>query len=310
MPVSHQASAADRPSRASNLAVDAALLAMAVFWATNMVVLKSLLQRIPPPALSTIRFTIVAAVGIVVMASRRDPWKVARRDWPRLVICALTGITIYQVLFMEGLDLTTAFTSNLMQGTEPLFALVLLSVTGAAVQPRQWGGVILALVGAAIFFMQDVGSGLEIAFGKGDALNLSSAISFAVYGLLIGPFFRRYPGSTIMAWTMSLGTLPLWLWSYPAVASVDWRSLGPLVWGEIVLSSILPVYVGYWIWNWAIARKGLAHASLYIFVDIIVTGVFAYLWLGERFGPLRVAGAAVIMAGVHMARSGEPPHPE
>jgi len=109
---------------------------------------------------------------------------------------------------------------------------------------------------------------------------------------------------------MGLGTVPLWFWAYPAVVSVDWPRLGPTVWGELVFSAVLPVYVGYWIWNWAIARKGLAHASLYIFVDIVVTGVFAYLFLGERFGPARIAGAAVILLGVHLARAGEPPHPE
>ena len=310
MLVSSEASETAAP-RQLGWAVDASLLAMALFWATNMVVLKSLLRVVPPAALSSVRFGIVSAVGLGVMAARDAPRVVAPRDWPRLVLCALTGITVYQALFMEGLDLTTAFTSNLMQGTEPLFALVLLSWTGAAaVRPRQWGGVLLALMGAAIFFLQGVEGGFGTAFGKGDALNLASAVSFAVYGLLSGPLFRRYPGSTMMAWTMTVGAVPLGLWSLSAMRSVDWRGLGPVVWGEIVFSSVLPVYVGYWVWNWAIARKGLAHASLYIFVDIVVTGVFAHLFLGERFGLLRLAGAAVILAGVHLARSGEPPHPE
>jgi drug/metabolite transporter (DMT)-like permease len=78
--------------------------------------------------------------------------------------------------------------------------------------------------------------------------------------------------------------------------------LPALVWAALLFSSVLPVYVGYWIWNWAIARKGLAHASLYIFVDIVVTGVFAWLFLGERFGVVRLLGAAIILAGVRLAR--------
>jgi drug/metabolite transporter (DMT)-like permease len=245
------------------------------------------------------------------MGLRRQPRVIARGDWLRLAGCSLSGITLYQILFMAGLEQTTAFTSNLMQGTEPLLALFLLSLTGAAVvQPRQWGGVLLSLVGAVLFFLQGAGGGEVFAFGRGDALNLASAVVFAVYGLLCGPLFSRYPGSTAMAWTMSVGTVPLLVWGYPALRSVDWLGLRPTVWGELVFSSVLPVYVGYWIWNWAIARKGLAHASLYIFVDIVVTGVFAYFLLGERFGALRLAGAAVILLGVHLARAGEPPHPE
>ena len=75
------------------------------------------------------------------------------------------------------------------------------------------------------------------------------------------------------------------------------------------LSGMLAVYVGYWIWNWAIAAKGLAHASLYLFLDILMSGVFAFQFLGERFGPLRLLGAAVILLGVHLAAQRLPPEP-
>jgi drug/metabolite transporter (DMT)-like permease len=54
-----------------------------------------------------------------------------------------------------------------------------------------------------------------------------------------------------------------------------------------------------------VARKGLDHASLYMFVEIVMAGVFAWVLLGERFGPLRLVGAAVILGGVLLARSGE-----
>jgi drug/metabolite transporter (DMT)-like permease len=73
----------------------------------------------------------------------------------------------------------------------------------------------------------------------------------------------------------------------------------------LLLSALLPLYIGMWIWNWAVARKGLDHASLYIFVDILMSGVFAWVLLKERFGPLRVVGAVVIVGGIALARSGE-----
>ena len=284
------------------MGVDAALLFMALLWAANMIVLKTLLGYLPPPALSAVRFALVSLVAVTVLAVRGGPWTVARADVPRLVVSALSGITLYQILFMEGLERTTAFSSNVMQGTEPLFALVLLWATGSAVLARQWAGVLLALIGAAVFFLEGSGAHLGIVLGRGDILNLASAISFAVYGLSSGPLFDRYPGRTMMALTMGLGTLPLCLWSWFRVEQVSWSRFTPGLWVALVYSSVLPVYVGYWIWNWAIARKGLAHASLYIFVDIVLTGIFAYAFLAERFGPLRLLGAALIMTGVRLAR--------
>jgi len=284
------------------MAVDAALLIMALFWAANMIVLKWLLGTLPPLMLSSVRFGMVALIGLSVLVVSRGPFSVARRDVPRLLLCAITGITLYQLLFMEGLSRTTAFVSNLVQGTEPVWALLLLWLTGASVLRRQWAGVLVAFLGAILFFLQDAGRSFTVAFGRGDLLNLTSAISFAIYGLACKPLFERYPGRTIMALSMSLGAMPLLAWSARDLLAFQWTALTPRVWIALAYSSVLPVYVGYWIWNWAITKKGLAHASLYIFVDIILSGVASHLFLGERFGPLRLVGAAIILAGLRLAR--------
>jgi drug/metabolite transporter (DMT)-like permease len=284
------------------MAVDAALFVMALFWAANMIVLKWLLDHVPPPALSSLRFLLVSLIGMAVLVGRGGPFAVERRDLWKLLAAAFFGCTLYQILFIEGLDRTTAFVSNLMQGTEPLFALLLLRLLGRPVLPRQWLGVLVAFLGAVLFFLQEARGGLRVAFSLGDLLNLTSAASFAVYGLLSGELFERYPGRTVMALSMGLGTLPLLPWSWHELASTDWGALPGAVWLGLVFSALVPVYVGYWIWNWAVTQKGLAHASLYIFVDIIVTGVFAWAFLGERFSSLRLLGALVILAGVRLAR--------
>jgi drug/metabolite transporter (DMT)-like permease len=290
--------------------VDVALCVMALVWAANMVLLKALLGALSPPALSAIRFSFVVIVAWAVALARGGPLALKRPDVPRVALAAFSGIALYQVLFMEGLSRTTAFASNLLQGMEPLFGLVLVWATGGVVLARQFRGVGVAMAGAVLFFLQDASGGTLFTFGSGDLLNLTSAFCFAVYSLLSGELFRRYPGHVVMAWSMTLGTLPLVLWAAPALARTSWASLSPAAWGALAFSAIGPVFVGYWIWNWAVARRGLAHASLYLFLDIVLTGVLAYLFLGEAMGPLRMTGAGLILAGLHLGRTGEPPHPE
>jgi drug/metabolite transporter (DMT)-like permease len=286
--------------------VDAALLAMCVLWASNVIALKLLLALMPPPALSAVRFLIAAAFGIGLVAASRGPWLIARGDRLRIALAALSGVTLYQVLFMEGLYRTSAFVTNLLQGTEPVFALLLLRATGMGrVTGKQWAGVLLSFVGTVLFFLDDPSGSASATSVTGLVLNLVAALVFAAYALLSAPLFERYPGRTVMAWTMGLGALPLWVWGRGSVSLVEWSRLGFVPWAGLVASSLLPVYLGFWIWNWAITRKGLAHASLYIFVDIVLSGVFAYLLLGEPFGRLRLLGAAVIMAGIRLAMSGE-----
>ena len=163
----------------------------------------------------------------------------------------------------------------------------------------------MALAGAGLFFVEGTAGEGRLAFGVGDLLNLAGALVFALYGLVSGPLFSRYPGHTAMMVTMVTATIPLAVWAQADLRAVSWTQLGPAVWVALLFSSLLPLYLGMWIWNWAVVRKGLDHASLYIFVDIVLSGFFAYGLLGERFGLRRLIGAAIILTGVYLARSGE-----
>jgi len=177
------------------------------------------------------------------------------------------------------------------------------------VRKRQWLGVATALIGTVLFFLPDRGAEAVATFGFGDLINLTSAASFAIYGLVSAPLFARYPGRTAMAHTMGLGTLPLLAYGLPTLRGADWAAIPAGSWAVAVLSGTFAVYIGYWIWNWAIGAKGLAHTSLYLYLDIVLSGAFAYLFLDESFGPTRMLGAAVILLGVHLAAQRLPPEP-
>jgi drug/metabolite transporter (DMT)-like permease len=287
----------------SPLHVDAVVLAMTAIWAANMVVLKHLLDYFPPTALCAIRFLIVCVLALAVVAARGGPWGMARGDLPRAVLSGVIGVALYPILFAEGLARTTAFVSNLLQGTEPVFALLLLRLTrGVRVQGRQWLGVGLAMVGSAVFFLPRGGESGLSGFSSGAFLTLLAAAAWALYSLWSARLFARYRGRTVMFLTMWAGTVPLVLWALPSLATVEWARVPPLVWITLVISSMVPLYLGFWVWNWAVNRRGLDHVSLYLYVETLLTGVFAWLTLGERFGPPQVGGALVMLAGVHLAR--------
>src|SRR5262249_61349551 len=104
---------------------------------------------------------------------------VARADVPRLLASGFLGVAAYQVLFMEGLYRSTAFATNLLQGTEPLFALLLLSGGRVSrISARQWLGVSVALGGAALFFLEP-GASIGRRFGPGGGLDLLGRLALA-----------------------------------------------------------------------------------------------------------------------------------
>ena len=172
------------------------------------------------------------------------------------------GYTFYQLGFVLGLERTSPFASSLLIAMVPLFTLVMLALRGERTPLRGWAGLALALVGVTIFLADQLERAARWSL-IGDLLSLGAAVSFALYGVVNRPLVRDYPPETYTAYTLLAGSLPLMLIGAPAALAQDWGAVSSLGWLEIVYMVVLPVYVAYMIWNWAIARRGAASHQLH-----------------------------------------------
>ena len=70
----------------------------------------------------------------------------------------------------------------------------------------------------------------------------------------------------------------------------------------MLYASVLSMLVAYTVWAWAIERGSVGRTVPYLFLIPIVTGALAALVLGERFGPLKLGGAVLVLAGTALVR--------
>ena len=61
------------------------------------------------------------------------------------------------------------------------------------------------------------------------------------------------------------------------------------------------------LWNWAIARRGVGAASSFTLLTPVVAGIFSSLFFDEGFGPLKLGGAALVLAGLAIVRARRTP---
>ncbi len=66
---------------------------------------------------------------------------------------------------------------------------------------------------------------------------------------------------------------------------------------------VLPVYVAYMLWNWAIARRGAAAATSFTLLVPVLSGTLSAWLFGERFGALKLLGAALVLVGLLVIRT-------
>lgn len=296
--------ATDRVLPLAAILPELALLTVVLLWASTFVITKDAFERISPLAFAFIRFLLITILAFGVLAvrgrgSRRARyWRIDRADLPRFVVAGVFGYTLYQLGFVLGLERTSPFSSSLLIAMVPLFTMLLVTLLGDRPPPVAWAGLVVAIAGVVVF-LSDRGGGGSWA---GNLISLGAAIAFATYGVVNRPLVARYPPETVSAYTTLAGSVPLLLVSLPAARAQDWGSLDASAWLVILYMVVLPVYVAYILWNWAIARRGVAIASSASLTVPVVSGILSALFFDEGFGFLKILGAALALLGLLLMR--------
>ena len=289
-------------------AADGLMLLVILIWAGNNALVKWALGDIDPVAYVLSRFALVVVLLFPWLWWRRADLRVRRTDRAALFWSGITGFSLYNLLFTLGLVHTSAFSVGLLVSLGPVFTLLLAAALGLErVRPGQWLGVGVALAGIVVF----VGDKLaRDAPAGGDLLGVLAALSWAVYGLLARRLSGRYPAPVVTAWSALIGlvtALPVAVG--PALAQ-DWVGIGLAGWGAMLYSSALSMLVAYTLYSWAIARRGVGRTVPYLYLVPILTGVLSFVFFAERFGPLKLLGAALALTGLVLVRGWGLRHPE
>lgn len=290
-----------------------AAVAMMVVWGVNFTFVKVVLDEIGVGPFLFLRVLITPVLGFLLLAviyrrHLRKSWP-RREDLPRFVACGLIGHTFHVGLVTYGVHLSTAFSSALVLTSGPLFTLLILAVLGAEkLRARQLAGTLFAFAGIVVFLSDKFVRGFALA-GAGDVVLLFAASLFSLYTVIVRPLVARYGPLPVLAYTLLFGAPPLVLFSLPSFLATPLGSVSPAVWIGLVWAIVVSAFLGWLVWAWVNAVRGVARSAPLMYLMPPIAGVVAWITLGETFTWLKIAGAAMTMAGVAWAQfgGGHPP---
>jgi drug/metabolite transporter (DMT)-like permease len=281
-------------------------LVTVVVWGVNFPFLKVALAQLSPLAFTFWRYLLmlVLAWAVVGWQRRRSGMRITveATDYPRFALAGILGFSLYMVLSIVGVSETTAFSNALMIALAPLFSVLLLVTWRMErVRPVQVLGMLISLAGVVVFLADKARGGIGVST-IGDLTSLLAALFYAAYTVSMKPLLSRYPATVVTAYTLSIGAVPvLWL-SAPALLVQDWGRVNVAGWSVLLWASIVPVYAAWTAWSWATARAGVARTNVFLYLVPVVSGVVAFFLLGEPFGGVKLAGAALALSGLFLAR--------
>lgn len=185
------------------------------------------------------------------------------------------------------------------------FAPVFVTLAGFVLYGERFSirfllGLALAIGGAVAL----MGESISVSRGHlfGDLLGLITAVFYAGYIVAVGRLRARCSTAAIMAKGAVVTSAALFL---VAVASGE-RMLATTAAGWTVLAALALVSQagGQSLIAYALAHLPAAFSSAGLLLQPVLAAILAWLLLGEPLGPWQVAGGALVLAGIALARLG------
>ncbi len=287
--------------------IEASVVGVMVVWAANFIVVKDVLQIMPPIGFTFARYLLASITLLLILRRAEGGIRLPRPDGWRILALGGVGFGLYQILWTVGLQTIPAGDSALLIASTPVVTAVLAVIVGTdTLSPSKALGVLISFVGVVIVIGAGVGidlSGSPIGF----ALTLAAAVCWATFTAVGARILQRRSPLVLTTWGTVGGTLVLaipGIGQLIAPGAIDWSAPGavPQIVLSVAYSGILAAALANIVVFNGVRSLGPTRV---ITIQALVPAfavVLAFIFLGEPIRLGQVIGGAIIIGGVALTR--------
>lgn len=277
----------------------AAVLLGASLWGTIGTTYALIQERV---AVDDVTLVTLRALGAALICVAWFGWRdrpafaIRESDIGRMVLFGLVSVTAFYLALIYAFRY-----SSVAVGTLLLYLAPALVTLGAALwlnDPinRAKGGALALSFAGLLLIVEAYRPGELGANWLGVVFGLASAITYGSYSLIGKQLTARYRPGTLLLWNLLIGAAGL-LAVKLIVSPGSWPSpsetAGIALYTGLVLS-VLPVGL----YTIGLSRLPSSEASILATIEPVVAMVLATWLLGERLGPVQLAGAVCVLGSV------------
>lgn len=290
------------------------LLITFLIWGASIPIIKITLSEVPAFTLAFMRFSIASLLIAPFFIFDNLHHPIDLKDVPRLIITALLGPALTNVLFYLGLQRTSAIDAGIIQALFPIvITIVGVLFLNETIRKLSIIGTLISTLGTLIIIGPPL-LGLDIkeifTASVGNGLIFSSVLTWTAYTIGSKGLFDKYNHMTMTAisfLTATVALFPFIIIEY--LKQPNWPSgvtivsvLG--VANIIVFSSLF----AYFFYEWSIKYLSAHKIAFLSHSQPLFTIISAYFLLGEPINLYVTIGALLIITGIFMATYHFPHH--
>lgn len=282
----------------------AALLFTMLIWGVTPVFLRSLSVGLGPADALVIRYAPVALISLAILLATGG-WRIARADWPRLLVISVIGIFGYSATSVYGFASVPAGVGGLIYATQPLFiALLAALMLGERLTAQVLVGFTLALLGTGLLFWNDLAGG-EAAGSSviGMLLLIFACFLWGFYSVPGKALVLRYGTLNTTTLSLLIGTLPMLAFASPRTLDTV-AAMTPGLWAELAFLAFGSTFIAMFSWTYATSRLPAATTGAFLYLIPVIAVLAGALILDEAVTLNMVLGGLLILGGVAFAQFG------
>ena len=289
--------AADRVPPPVEGRVVAAVVFTVVAWASAFVVIRFVAYDFTPGGLSLGRL-LVGSLALTAMMAGRRVVRMTGREWALVGLIGVAWFGVYNIALNAGERRVDAGTAAMLIQLAPIMIGILAGVLLGEGFPRR------LVVGGLVAFAGTLVIGISTSTGQADVagvlLVLLSATVYAVAMVAQKVVLGRVPGLQVTWLACVIGTVVCLPFAGSLLA--DLRAADALVIASVAYLGLVPTALGFATWAYALHRTSAGRLGVTTFAVPPIAVALGWLFLGEVPPLLAVAGGALAVVGVAIAR--------
>jgi drug/metabolite transporter (DMT)-like permease len=278
-------------------------LLVTFLWSTSWVLIKiGLDDELQPLTFAGLRYSLAAVLLLALLVRsperRRELASTSTRTRVQLVVLGLVLYALTQGAQFVGLALLPAATLSLLLSFTPaLVTLSALRTPAERADARQWGGMVLAVLGAALY----LGPELGVTSAVGLAVGIVGLVANAAASRLGREVNRtgRLGALTVTAPSMALGGVVTLV---VGVAVEGLPRLPLSAWAIVVWLAVVNTAFAFTLWNHTLRSLTATESSAINNTMLVQIAVLAWLVLGEALTLAQWGALALVSVGIWSVR--------
>jgi len=284
-----------------------ALLGANVIYGANYLIAKGIMpNKIGPSAFVFIRLFCGAILFWIIKSFIKE--RIAKKDMLRLALCGLLGAAANQLLFFNGLNLTSPIDASIIITSIPVMVLVFsLILLKEKITLNKLLGITIGGIGAVLLIWYGNTAQGTSSF-LGNLLVFLNACSYGLYLVIIKPLMKSYNSITLISWVFLYGFIFMFPFGIGDLLSTDFSSFDLNTYLVIAYVVVFTTFFAYLFNIYALNYVSPSVSGSYVYlqpaVSFIMVSIYAYGFGSSEYAQdinlVKILSTLLVVSGVYL----------